>query len=80
MNSRINEMRSYHGITQRELARRVGISSAAMSAIEREAHMPNVITALRIARELGTTVEELWGDKREAARREKQLRTWGKRK
>ena len=80
MNSRISEMRSYHGITQRELARRVGISSAAMSTIEREAHMPNVITALRIARELGTTVEELWGDKREDARREKQLRTWGKRK
>lgn len=80
MNSRISEMRSYHGITQRELARRVGISSAAMSAIEREAHMPNVITALRIARELGTTVEELWGDKKEAARREKQLRTRGKRK
>lgn len=62
MNSRISEMRSYHGITQRELARRVGISSAAMSAIEREAHMPNVTTAIRIARELKTTVEELWGD------------------
>lgn len=78
MNSRISEMRSYHGITQRELARRVGISSAAMSAIEREAHMPNVITALRIARELCTTVEELWGDKKEAAKREKQLHTRGK--
>lgn len=79
MNSKISDLRSYHGITQRELARRVGISSAAMSAIEREAHMPNVITALRIARELRTTVEELWGDTKEATKREKQLHTRGER-
>lgn len=79
MNSKISDLRSYHGITQRELARRVGISSAAMSAIEREAHMPNVITALRIARELRTTVEELWGDMKEDAKREKQSHTRGER-
>lgn len=79
MNSRISDLRSYHGITQRELARRVGISSAAMSAIEREVHIPNVITALRISRELRTTVEELWGDMKEDAKREKQSHTRGER-
>ena len=62
MNGKINDLRSYYGITQREIARRVGISSTAMSAIERGEHVPKVTTALRIARELHTTVEELWGD------------------
>lgn len=62
MNGKISDMRSYYGITQREIARRVGISSTAMSAIERGEHVPKVTTALRIAQELHTTVEELWGD------------------
>lgn len=62
MDNKISDLRSYHGVSQRALARRVGISSAAMSAIERGVHVPNVTTAIRIARELKTTVEELWGD------------------
>ena len=62
MNGKISDLRSYYGITQREIARRVGISSTAMSAIERGEHVPKVTTALRIARELHTMVEELWGD------------------
>lgn len=62
MNGKISDLRSYYGVTQREIARRVGISSTAMSTIERGEHVPKVTTALRIARELHTTVEELWGD------------------
>ena len=65
MNGKISDLRNYYGLTQREIARRVGISSTAMSAIERGTHEPKVSTALRIARELGTTVEELWGEKGE---------------
>ena len=61
MEARIKDRRLYFGISQRELARRVGITSAAMSAIERGVHLPNVAVAILIARELQVNVEYLWG-------------------
>ncbi len=60
MENQIRYWRNYHGISQRELARRVGITSAAMSGIERGTHLPNVIIAIRIARALKVSVEQLW--------------------
>lgn len=62
MKNGIRDARLYHGMSQREIARNVGISSAAMSAIERGEHIPNVVTAILIARELRTTAEKLWSD------------------
>lgn len=59
---RVRERRTYYGYSQRELAQMVGITSGAMSAIERGVHLPVADTAIRIARALDTTVEELWGD------------------
>ena len=61
-NIKIRDRRTYYGYSQRELARMVGITSGAMSAIERGVHWPGVDTAIRLARILGSTVEELWGD------------------
>ena len=54
--------REYHGLSQRQLAARVGVTNTAISAIERGAHAPSVLLALRIARVLGVSVEILWGD------------------
>ena len=54
--------REYHGLSQRQLAARVGVTNTAISAIERGAHAPSVLLALRIARALGVSVETLWGD------------------
>lgn len=62
MKNEIRDARLYHGMSQREIARNVGISSTAMSAIERGEHIPNVVTAILIARELKTTAEKLWSD------------------
>lgn len=62
MDSRVKDRRLYFGLTQREIARRVGITSAAMSEIERGAHIPSAVVAILIARELQTSVEDLWGD------------------
>lgn len=62
MESKVRDRRLYFDISQRELARRVGITSAAMSAIERGVHLPNVAVAILIARTLETSVEDLWGD------------------
>lgn len=53
--------REYHGLSQRQLAARVGVTNTAISAIERGAHIPSVLLALRIARVLGVSIEILWG-------------------
>jgi putative transcriptional regulator len=48
------------GLSQERLARATGVSRQAISEIERRVAEPRVGLALAIARELGTTVEELF--------------------
>ena len=62
MNEKLKDLRDYHGISQRELVRRIGVGKTTISEIERGDRLPNVLTAIRIARALETTVEEIWGD------------------
>ena len=62
MNEKLKDLRDYHGISQRELARRIGVGKTTISEIERGDRLPNVLTAIRMARALETTVEEIWGD------------------
>jgi putative transcriptional regulator len=50
----------YKGVSQRWLAQKVGCSHSTLGAIERGESAPNVYLAMRIARALGATVEELW--------------------
>ncbi|MGH7906575.1 MAG: substrate-binding domain-containing protein [Candidatus Binataceae bacterium] len=57
----VGRLRRQLGISQSELARRAGISRQALNAIESGAYQPGVETALKISRELGTTVERLFG-------------------
>ncbi|MFB5192712.1 helix-turn-helix transcriptional regulator [Alicyclobacillus fastidiosus] len=47
--------------TQGSLADAVGISNTSMSQIVREKTVPNLILAMKIAKKLDSTVEELWG-------------------
>jgi molybdopterin molybdotransferase/putative molybdopterin biosynthesis protein len=49
-------------LTQSELARRAGISRQALGAIESGAYHPGVAIAIRLARELGMSVESLFGE------------------
>ncbi len=49
-------------LTQTELARRTGISRQALGAIESGAYHPGVAIAIRLARELGASVESLFGE------------------
>jgi DNA-binding XRE family transcriptional regulator len=46
---------------QEDVARKVGISPGTMSAIVQGKTEPRVSVAMKIARELDTTVEQLWG-------------------
>ncbi len=58
----LTRARTRGALTQTELARRAGISRQALGAIESGAYHPGVAIAIRIARELGTTVEALFGE------------------
>ena len=54
--------RAARGLTQDELARSARISRQALGAIESGAYQPGVGVALALARELGHSVEALFGD------------------
>ncbi|HYL60629.1 MAG TPA: substrate-binding domain-containing protein, partial [Candidatus Acidoferrales bacterium] len=58
----VSHARVARGLTQVELASRAGISRQALGAIEAGVYRPNVAVALVIARELGQTVEQLFGE------------------
>ena len=57
----IRRARSSRGLTQIDLAARAGISRQALGAIESGSYQPGVSVALSLARELGETVENLFG-------------------
>lgn len=61
MGNKVKEYREYLGMSQRWLARKVRCGKTTISEVER-GRLPNVVTAIKIARALGTTVENLWED------------------
>ena len=60
--SAVVRARIARGLTQTELARRAGISRQALGAIEAGTYRPGVEIAIRLAREVGATVESLFGE------------------
>jgi putative transcriptional regulator len=58
--NRVREARSAKGLTQAALAESVGVSRQSINYIEQGTFAPSVSLALRIARVLETTVEELF--------------------
>src|SRR5258708_30324078 len=57
----VRRARVARGLTQDELARRAGLSRQALGAIESGAYQPGGGAALALARELGDSVEALFG-------------------
>ena len=60
MLNRIKEERSKQGIGQLELAARVDVSRQTIHSIETARFIPSTLLALKLARELGSTVEQLF--------------------
>ena len=60
MKNNVREYREYKGVSLRWLARKVGCGTSTLCDIERGKSIPNVRLAIRIARVLGTTAENLW--------------------
>jgi len=59
---RLRRAREASGLTQSDLAERAGVSRQLVSAVEAGRNTPSVDGALRLARALGASVEELFGD------------------
>ena len=60
VDNRLEELRKSRGIAAAELARRVDVSRQTIYAIEAGTYVPNTELALRLARELEVTVDELF--------------------
>ena len=58
---RIRELREAARLTQTELARRLGILPCSVSIMEKPGKYPDVAKLPAIARELGCSIDELYG-------------------
>jgi putative transcriptional regulator len=56
----IRVQRAIHNLTQADLAERAGITRASVNAIEGGRMVPSIYLALRIARALGVSVDDLF--------------------
>ncbi|MDH7497105.1 MAG: helix-turn-helix transcriptional regulator [Syntrophomonadaceae bacterium] len=60
MRNRVRELREQAGLTQEELAARVGVSRQTVISIERGRYNPSILLAFRLARVFGLAVEEVF--------------------
>ncbi|MCZ9298451.1 helix-turn-helix transcriptional regulator [Corynebacterium hesseae] len=58
----VRKWRRWLEMSQTDLAERAGVSRQTIANIERGNYSPSVYLALDICRELGKTVEEVFGD------------------
>ena len=59
MKTRVKELRTQAGMTQRQLADLVRVSSRTIISIEKEQYNPSLMLAYRMAEVFGVSVEEL---------------------
>ncbi len=52
--------RKESGLTQEELAERVGVTRQTVIAIEKGSYVPSVLLAIKIAKEFNSSVEKLF--------------------
>lgn len=60
MNNHIKELRKRKNLRQEDLAQRLGVSRQTIIATENDRYNPTLELAMKLARELDTTVEELF--------------------
>ncbi len=69
----IAELRKQHGMTQLELAEKMGVTDKAVSKWERDLSCPDISSLPNLAQILGVSVEELMQIKKEASQPENNL-------
>ena len=63
INDKMKQARKEQGVSQTELARRIGVSRQTINMIENGDYNPTIALCLKICHELGKTLDELfWED------------------
>jgi putative transcriptional regulator len=60
LQNKLREARSEQGLTQEQLADRIGVTRKTINTVERGVFLPSTVLALKLARALGTSVEQLF--------------------
>lgn len=60
MKNKIKIQRAIHNLTQDDLARKIGVSRQTINTMESAKYVPSTLLALKMAKEFGVTVEELF--------------------
>ncbi len=60
LGNRLKEKRAELGLTQADLAERCGVTRKTVNTVENGVFVPSALLALKMARALGQTVEELF--------------------
>jgi putative transcriptional regulator len=60
LGNRLNRLRGERGLTQAALADAVGVSRKTINTVENGVFVPSTLLALKIARALGRSVEEIF--------------------
>ena len=60
LDNRLRQRRQAAGLSQQGLATRCGLTRQAINAIEAGQYVPNTLVALRLARALGSRIEDLF--------------------
>ena len=60
MQNRIRELRTSMSLTQEELAKRVGVCRETIVFLEKSAYNPSLRLAHAVAKELGTSIDDLF--------------------
>ena len=56
----LEELRKSSGLTQQELSESAGVSRVSINAIENGVYVPSTVLALKIAKTLNSTVEDVF--------------------
>ncbi|MCP5099060.1 MAG: helix-turn-helix transcriptional regulator [Chloroflexi bacterium] len=56
----LKSLRAQFGITQAQLAKRVGVARVSISSIEKGRYIPTIETALRLSKALGVPIEQIF--------------------
>ncbi len=69
LNDKLKDRRRARGLSQAELAARIGVSRQTVNMIESGEYNPTLSLCLRLCRELGCTLDELFWDSEEGGGR-----------
>jgi putative transcriptional regulator len=60
LNNRLKELRARNNLTQAQLAEAVGVTRKTINTVENRVFIPSTVLALRLAKALDVSVEELF--------------------